>query len=246
MENGFITLHRKIMDHPLFQNSKLFKLFLTLLFEANFEDKRFLSKKYGEITIKRGQLITGRFKLAQLSHLKPSTVRDALVTLQKLAVIDIKPTNKYSVITIKNYSNYQDRRKNPRKSDTKTDIQNDIQSDIQNDNKMTQTNNDNNVNNDNNYPPEADEVNQLFKIFYETINPNINYSHKGNRESAKWLIDKYGLEKTSNAAKYAISVQGKPYSPVITTPAQLKNKMSELIIFQKKNIINKESKTLIL
>lgn len=82
--------------------------------------------------------------------------------------------------------------------------------------------------------PEANEENQLFKIFYETINPNINYSHKGNRNDAKWLINKYGLEKVLSAAKYAISVQGKQYAPTITTPSQLKNKMSELIIYQKK------------
>jgi len=95
---------------------------------------------------------------------------------------------------------------------------------------------------------EPNEENQLFKLFYETINPNINYAHKGNRNDATWLIGKYGIEKVINAAKFAISVQGKPYAPTINTPSQLKNKMADLVAYQKreegKNI--NQSKTLIL
>lgn len=82
---------------------------------------------------------------------------------------------------------------------------------------------------------ELNSINQIIDIFYKTINPNINYANKSNRDSTNWLIGKYGLEKIIAAAKYAVSVQGQQYAPTITTPTQLKNKMAELSIFKKKS-----------
>lgn len=72
------------------------------------------------------------------------------------------------------------------------------------------------------------ESQELFNLFYETINPNINFANKTDRSAADWLIGKYGLEKVLKAAKYAISIQGVKYTPTITTPYQLKEKMSAL------------------
>ena len=72
------------------------------------------------------------------------------------------------------------------------------------------------------------ESQELFNLFYETINPNINFANKTERAAADWLIEKYGLEKVLKAAKYAISIQGVKYTPTITTPYQLKEKMSAL------------------
>ena len=76
------------------------------------------------------------------------------------------------------------------------------------------------------------ESQELFNLFYETINPNINFANKTERASADWLIEKYGLDKVLKAAKYAISIQGDKYSPTITTPYQLKEKMSALAKFK--------------
>lgn len=77
-------------------------------------------------------------------------------------------------------------------------------------------------------PSPRTDTQELFKLFYETINPNINFANKTDRKAADWLIEKYGLEKTISAAKYAISIQGDKYSPTITTPYQLKEKMAAL------------------
>lgn len=107
MDNGFITLHRKIKDNPVWQNSQLYHLFSYLLLTACYEDSRFLSKKYGEIIIKRGQLITGRHKLARELHMSPSTVRNHLAWLKLVKIIDIKPDNKKSLITVLKYDDYQ-------------------------------------------------------------------------------------------------------------------------------------------
>jgi hypothetical protein len=79
---------------------------------------------------------------------------------------------------------------------------------------------------------DAVDVQPLFKIFYETINPTINFGNKTSRKAAEFLIRKFGLEKTLEVAKYAISVQSEKYAPTITTPYQLKEKLSALIKFK--------------
>jgi DNA-binding transcriptional regulator YhcF (GntR family) len=79
-----------------------------------------------------------------------------------------------------------------------------------------------------------DEVNAVFEIFYQTINPNINYGNRTTRTAAEWLVKKYGFEKTLDIARFACSVQGQPYAPTITTPYQLKEKMAQLVVFAKR------------
>jgi len=84
-----------------------------------------------------------------------------------------------------------------------------------------------------------DGVNLVFNVFYESINPTINYANKSYRNSANELILKFGLEKTISAARYAVSIQGKKYAPLITTPHELKEKMAKLVIFYKRQEDNK-------
>lgn len=79
---------------------------------------------------------------------------------------------------------------------------------------------------------ELGPIEQVFEIFYRSINPNINYGNKTNRAAAEWLIHKYTLEKTLEAARYACSVQNQQFAPTITTPYQLKEKMAALIKFK--------------
>lgn len=81
-------------------------------------------------------------------------------------------------------------------------------------------------------------INSLLDIFY-TINPGINYANITQRKALEFLVGKVGFEKTKNTIKYAIDIQGKQYAPVISTPIQLKNKLGDLIIYNKKNNFKK-------
>ena len=60
------------------------------------------------MTIKRGQLVTGRKALAAQTGLSEQTVRTSLNHLKSTNEITIIPTNKFSVITIVNYGKFQD------------------------------------------------------------------------------------------------------------------------------------------
>lgn len=82
----------------------------------------------------------------------------------------------------------------------------------------------------------ADEIINLFDTFKKTgLCPMINFGNKTQRAAAGDLIKKFGLEKMISAVKYAASISGDKYAPVITTPLQLKEKIGLLIVYSKKN-----------
>jgi len=59
-DSGFIKLHRKIIEWEWYDDINTKCLFLHLLLTCNFEDK-----KWRGIDIKRGQIVTGRNRLAE-------------------------------------------------------------------------------------------------------------------------------------------------------------------------------------
>lgn len=81
---------------------------------------------------------------------------------------------------------------------------------------------------------ENKSIEEIFKTFYESGNKGINFGNKTERSAAEWLIKEYGLEKSINTIKYAMSLQDKQYAPIITTPFQLKNNLSKLIAYYKR------------
>ena len=84
----------------------------------------------------------------------------------------------------------------------------------------------------------VDQIKQVLDIFYR-INPTLNYGNKTQRAAAAELIKKLTFEKTIHMAEYAVSVQGQPFSPTITTPYQLKDKVAILVAFYQKETNSK-------
>lgn len=92
----------------------------------------------------------------------------------------------------------------------------------------------------------ADPINEIFDVFYKTINPTINFGNITQRKAVEVLFEKVGYEKTLSATRYAISIQIDKYAPTITSPVQLLNKYGDLQAYYAKHNIKKESKHLIL
>lgn len=88
---------------------------------------------------------------------------------------------------------------------------------------------------DNRQPSAADSINKILTLFHDSINPTINYAHKGQRQAVEALAKKLGWEKLDKLVNYALSVQGQKYAPTITTPYQLKEKLGDLMVYYKKN-----------
>lgn len=83
-------------------------------------------------------------------------------------------------------------------------------------------------------------ISALIDIF-RTINPTISFANKTERTAAESVITGIGEEKALEAAKYAISVQGQRYAPVITTPYQLAAKLGDLRVFYQRRQPKKDS-----
>jgi len=106
MHRGYIKIYRKFLDDCLIGNYKLMALWMVLLLEANHQDKKIIWNKE-ELIIKRGELITGRKKLAEKTGLSERNVRTCLETLKSTNKVTIKIYSKFSLVTIINWDRYQ-------------------------------------------------------------------------------------------------------------------------------------------
>jgi DNA-binding transcriptional regulator YhcF (GntR family) len=103
MDRGFLKLHRKILDWEWYTDTNVKSLFIHLLINANYTDK-----KHKGIEVKKGQFLTSRDKLALGTGLSVQSVRTALKKLEKSGEIRQKVTKQYTIITVCNYCRYNE------------------------------------------------------------------------------------------------------------------------------------------
>jgi len=102
MKNGYIKLHRKLTEWEWYNDANTFRVFMHLLLMANYAPKRYRGH---EIPV--GSVVTGRKALAKALNISEQNVRTSLAKLKSTSEITIKVTNKFSVISIVNYREYQ-------------------------------------------------------------------------------------------------------------------------------------------
>ena len=103
MPQGWIKLHRKLLDWEWYHDSKMVHLFLHLLFLANREPGRWKG-----VEVQRGQLLTGLSALSKATGLTSQNIRTCLKKLEKSKILTNKSTNRFRIITICKYNSYQD------------------------------------------------------------------------------------------------------------------------------------------
>ena len=101
---GFIKLPREIAEWEWYQDSNTFRLYIHLILHANYTDR-----KYQGTLVRRGEFITSHQGLADKLNLSIQNVRTALKNLKSSEYITVKPTSKYSHITIVGYDTMQDK-----------------------------------------------------------------------------------------------------------------------------------------
>lgn len=112
--DGWISLHRKIRKNPIFNDHELLRLWLICLTEATHKERDQLIGKQ-TVHLLPGEFVTGRFDLQDMynsglkrdQQISPKTIWRWLENLEKGEFLTIKPTNKYSVISIDNWVSYQ-------------------------------------------------------------------------------------------------------------------------------------------
>lgn len=108
MNEGFILLHRRIIDSWLSQRSDHFHWFIILLLKANFKGIKDYLFNGNFIEIKRGQFITSINVLAkELPNCSDKKARNFLNLLSKSEIIKTENLKKGTRITICNYDYYQ-------------------------------------------------------------------------------------------------------------------------------------------
>jgi len=103
---GWIKLHRKILENPIFKNPDAFMLWVQLLLRANHKDGKFMLGNQ-VIDIKRGQIMTGRKSLSTYTGLSESKIERLLKCLEIEQQIEQQTFTKYRLISITNYNKYQ-------------------------------------------------------------------------------------------------------------------------------------------
>jgi len=112
MSSGWVKLHRKILDNDIFKNDKLFRVFMYLLLKASHSER---DQLIGDsiVNLKAGQWATGRKAISRDTGLTEQNVRTAISKLEKLGILTIKVTVKYSIFSISNWDCYQQDNQQP-------------------------------------------------------------------------------------------------------------------------------------
>lgn len=100
--NGYIKLHRKIMEWEWYDDEVTFRLFVHLLLHANHNPNRWRG-----IDIDRGQVLTSTMHLADELNLSRKRVRTGMNHLISTGEVATKTTNKYTLVTILKWHVYQ-------------------------------------------------------------------------------------------------------------------------------------------
>lgn len=104
--NGWIKLHRKLLDNPVMINAELLQLFIYCLLRANHADNEFIFN--GKmIMIETGSFITGLHVLCKDLKQKQTSIYRRLQLLTTLGYLSLKTENKFTIITVLNYKTYQ-------------------------------------------------------------------------------------------------------------------------------------------
>ena len=153
---GWIKLHRKLLEWEWYGDSKMVHLLFHLIASANHKDNNWRG-----IKVKRGQVIVGYNELSSKTGISIQSLRTCIKKLKSTGEVTVKTTNKYSLVTILKYDSYQIN------EDTNKQTNNQLTINQQSTNNQLTTNK--------NVKKEKNENNTNSKVFYDNeINTNEN------------------------------------------------------------------------
>lgn len=104
---GWIKLYRKLLESPVFDSEKGLKIWVWCLLKANHRDKViFIGRQ--RLLVKKGSFIMGGHNAQEILKIARSTIFHWLHILEREGMVSIKKTNKYTVVTIPKWNDYQD------------------------------------------------------------------------------------------------------------------------------------------
>ena len=100
--NGWVKTYRALKNWEWYTDSQMVHLWIHLILSANHE-----AGKWRGIDIGRGQLVTGRKALSFETGISEQGIRTCLSRLEQTGEITQKSTNKYTIVTVCKYDDYQ-------------------------------------------------------------------------------------------------------------------------------------------
>ena len=106
MEGGYIKLWRALKYNPIIQQPEYLAVWIYLLLSVNYQDNEFVFNNE-KILIKSGSFITSRSKIAKSIDVQESKVERILKYLESEQQIEQQTFNKFRIISIVNWFEYQ-------------------------------------------------------------------------------------------------------------------------------------------
>lgn len=202
---GWLKIHRQLMHSPVFENEKLFKVFMYCLMKASHkEHKQIVGQKV--IVLKSGQFVFGRKRASEELSMSESTVWRYIKMLNDVESITVESNNKFSVVSIVNWGFYQQEDSNVDNKRTTDEQQ--MNNKRTTDEQQMDTNknvknlkNEKNVENEkNNNTPEENGVGVVFQSYEELGFGRLN-GYKSEQLN-KW-IETFNAEMVTKAMQIA-------------------------------------------
>lgn len=106
-DDTWIKLYRKLLKSPIFENEKALKVWIWCLLKATHVEREQLVGRQ-KVQLKKGEFIFGRKKASQELKMKEKTLYDYMKLLENLQMLVIKSNNKFSVVSIEKWEDYQE------------------------------------------------------------------------------------------------------------------------------------------
>ena len=105
-DKSYIKLFRKLLNSPIFENEKALKIWIWCLLKATHKERLQLVGQQ-EVTLQKGQFVFGRKKASEELKMSESTIYKYIKLLEKLQMISVNSNNKFSVVTVEKWEEYQ-------------------------------------------------------------------------------------------------------------------------------------------
>lgn len=109
--DGWIKLHRKLLDHWIWKDSEYLKAWLYIIYRANYSDSNVLIDST-LINVSRGQFVTSLNNFSKDTGLSIQRTRTFFKLLQLDQMVKVETCSKITKITVCNYDSYQDNQHN--------------------------------------------------------------------------------------------------------------------------------------
>jgi|NorSeaMetagenome_1021524.scaffolds.fasta_scaffold03032_10 hypothetical protein len=213
--NGWIKLHRQLLEWEWYDEPDTFRLFMHCLLKANHKDNNYR----GQI-VKAGSFLTSRDLLSKETGLSVQKIRTSLERLELTKEITTKKSKKGTVLQIVKYKNYQgDNQVDNHQSNQQSNQQLTNNQPTANQ-QLTTNNNDNNEENEKNnkeivFEMSLDKidnkVNKIINRFKETNYDNNIRLYKTSKEELTNHLKRF-LEIRKDSDEF----KNKPYNNIIT------------------------------